>query len=102
MAVSRSDPFVFTLGDVITDHDSPFQCSARVPVTEFPTYLPTAQQSLGEIQVTPPNESPCMPGVLGDDTMDQEAALHCSNNVVIEEDPTAQQFDVEVHVTALS
>src|SRR3954471_18729940 len=84
---------------------TPSQCSIRPRVENV--VCPTDQQSEGPVQVTSLRKFSCFGLVLGDATIDQEKPSQCSVSVCCGKvvkapyDPTAQQSDTELQVTAL-
>ena len=83
-------------------HELPFQRWMSVWVT-LPLSDPTAQQSVGDAQVTPERALFCAVLVLGEATIVHEVPFQCSMSVCwvlpLLKSPTAQQLEAEAQVT---
>ena len=82
------------LGVGMMDQAVPFQCSD----SGWPEELPTAQQSEGLPQVTPPRVLDGLTGVV----IDQTVPFQCSAKEPLSDEPTAQQSEVSGQATAKS
>ena len=88
------------LGEEATAQDMPSHRSVNVPLS----VRPTAQQSDGEVHVTPVRKFNC-PG-LGEVTIVQDVpsqrSIKVSTLLLVVYSPTAQHCEAEVHVTPQS